>query len=850
MEHSVDFVNLYINHIGVCEYFNSNTIRFNPLLKQTKRENVEVSQLFYNSAFCTPVYNWLKQTDALFWEEVIEDGLKSYLISIQPVKMNTVVAIVTIRLCVAAKKTEELKKNYESALEKSNVGLWTWPDSTKGNAWWSESFYNLLGYINNEFEPSMKSFLELIHPEDLLDFSKSMSSFSEANYENEEESYREVRMRTKSGTYKHLLFSAKAAKEDSILSFSGTVINIEKLKNVEKKLVESDSRLHLALEATDGWVFEWNINQDTYFLSHVHLAIPGYENEDFSITRDAWMELVHPDDRKALLESLQKHIRDKSPYLEAEFRIKSKSGNYVWLLERGKVCEEDNLGNVARYIGTHINITERKNIELQLLQRDEELKMSMEAGNMGTWSWNIITNEVIWSDHVLIIFGLNKEEFKGDYESYLNLIPAEERGFIQASIEKVLIEKQETFSYEHSIYLPDGSKRILYCKGKLYKNADGSPSRMTGVVLDITKENELRLLLEQTKERYRSVIEAMSEGVIIMDLTGTIIDHNTAAAKIIGYEDEILAGNDLSFGSGEAVREDMSVFPMHEFPGIKTLQTGIPYKNITMGWIKPSKETIWLSINSEPVLDEFGKQVAVVCSYSDVTERYISLKDLKIKNRQLEDFAHITSHNLRSPISNLSILLDYFEVANDEKEKKEYLLNLKHVSDTLLSTIKVLAESLKIQRDFVDDECEVTFEEIFNNVTKLLSGQIQEAGLQFTVDFSCPHIFYSPTYMQSIFINLISNAIKYRSLSRTPFIKIETHKTEKGKAILKVTDNGIGIDLKKNRHKIFGLYKTFHSNKDSRGVGLYMTKRQVEALGGTIDVESEINVGTTFTVSF
>ena len=144
------------------------------------------------------------------------------------------------------------------------------------------------------------------------------------------------------------------------------------------------------------------------------------------------------------------------------------------------------------------------------------------------------------------------------------------------------------------IYLADGSKRLLYCKGKLYVNASGVPYRMMGVVLDITKENELRLLLEQTKERYRSVIEAMSEGVIIMDLTGKIIDHNTAATTIIGYENETetLTGKDLSFGPGEAVREDMSVFPMSDFPGIKTLETGQPYKNVTLSWIKPSKDVI------------------------------------------------------------------------------------------------------------------------------------------------------------------------------------------------------------------------------------------------------------------
>jgi signal transduction histidine kinase len=184
-------------------------------------------------------------------------------------------------------------------------------------------------------------------------------------------------------------------------------------------------------------------------------------------------------------------------------------------------------------------------------------------------------------------------------------------------------------------------------------------------------------------------------------------------------------------------------------------------------------------------------------------------------------------------------------------ERNEYFKNLKHVSANLLSTIQVLAESLKIQKDFVDDECDIIFQEIFDNVVRLLSGQVKEADIEFDVDFSnCPDIRYSPTYLQSVFINLISNAIKYRSAERKSVIKIKTLLSENKETVLSVSDNGIGIDLEKHKHKIFGLYKTFHANKDSRGVGLYMTKRQIETLGGTISVESKINVGTTFKVIF
>lgn len=722
MLNSIDFLTLYINNQGVCEYADSNTALFDNLITPNAIKNIHIDKIFKESKFYEPIVSWLQNDNNEFWEDIIYDVFKSFVLSIQPIRTDTIVAAVTIRTSIVTHKLDQLKYQYESALENSNVGLWVWIDTDNGQSWWSDSFLAMLGYEKNDIDPGFQTFIDLTHPDDIESFMNVMKTFYSIKdtYTSFIEEKLEIKMRTKSGAYKYLLFTSKSVKEDSILRFSGTVVDIDVLKSVEDKLI----------------------------------------------------------------------------------------------------------------------------------QRDAQLMLSMEAGNMGTWSWNIQTNEVVWSDHVLEIFGLKKDQFKGDYESYLNLIPEEERDAVRGAIGKALTDERGNFSYEHSIYLPDKSKRLLFCKGKVDR-LKGLPFRMTGVVLDITKESELKSLLGQTKERYKAVIEAMSEGVIIIDLDGKILDYNTAATTIIGYDNEVLTGKELSFGEGIAIKEDFSPFPLAEFPGIKTLASGKTYKNITLGWIKPSKEVVWLSINSEPVVDEFGRQVAVVCSYSDVTERYISINNLKVKNRQLEDFAHITSHNLRSPISNLSILLDYFETSKDEVEQNEYFKNLKHVSANLLSTIQVLAESLKIQKEFVDDECDITFQKMFDNVITLLSGHVKEAEIQFDIDFStCPTIHYSPTYLQSIFINLISNAIKYRSLERKSIIKIKTFFSEKQETVLSIWDNGIGIDLVKHKHKIFGLYKTFHVNKDSRGVGLYMTKRQIETLGGTITVESEINVGTTFKVIF
>jgi len=112
-----------------------------------------------------------------------------------------------------------------------------------------------------------------------------------------------------------------------------------------------------------------------------------------------------------------------------------------------------------------------------------------------------------------------------------------------------------------------------------------------------------------------------------------------------------------------------------------------------------------------------------------------------------------------------------------------------------------------------------------------------------------PEIEYHKTYLESIFLNLVTNAIKYRSPDRNPEIHIETEIVN-DKIKLTIRDNGLGIDLVRHGHKLFGLNKTFHRHPDAKGVGLYLTKIQIETMGGSIYATSEVNKGTVFTIIF
>jgi light-regulated signal transduction histidine kinase (bacteriophytochrome) len=161
-----------------------------------------------------------------------------------------------------------------------------------------------------------------------------------------------------------------------------------------------------------------------------------------------------------------------------------------------------------------------------------------------------------------------------------------------------------------------------------------------------------------------------------------------------------------------------------------------------------------------------------------------------------------------------------------------------------------LMETLKVKTDTDIARMEIRFKEIFDKVIQSLEGELIQRKASITFNFNdAPKIYYSKAYLESIFQNLLSNALKYSSSKRKPEIRVTTTTEESG-VVLRVQDNGLGIDMAKYGSKLFGLHKTFHVHQDARGVGLFLVKTQVEALGGSIAAESEIDKGTTFIIQF
>jgi len=229
-----------------------------------------------------------------------------------------------------------------------------------------------------------------------------------------------------------------------------------------------------------------------------------------------------------------------------------------------------------------------------------------------------------------------------------------------------------------------------------------------------------------------------------------------------------------------------------------------------------------------------------------------AIEELSKQNQDLEQFSYIVSHNLRSPVARILGLVSILDKTQIRDEYNQQILShLSDVSDSLDTVIKDLTQIIAIRNSLDKTKEIINLEEITHLVLEHLSNEIEHTGTQVNLNFlQAKEVPFIKAYAQSIIHNLISNAIKYRSPKRKPQIDVFTQATG-SYIVLAVKDNGIGIDLKNiGTYKIFGLYQRVATHIEGKGIGLYLAKTQIEALGGRIEVESEIDKGSTFRVYF
>ena len=494
---------------------------------------------------------------------------------------------------------------------------------------------------------------------------------------------------------------------------------------------------------------------------------------------------------------------------------------------------------------------QRTNIEIK--ESNERYDIVAKATSDTIWDWKMDDDSFIWNKGIQGIFGYKKGNIGTTSKWWFDRIHPEDSLKMSVKLYSFLEQKTEKWQDEYRFQCADGSYKYVFDRGFLVKDAHGKPIRMIGAIQDITKQKEE----EQRLRLLETVITQTKDAVMITDIDTSvnaipnIIFVNSAFTDMTGYPaDEVIGKSpEMFFGKKSDILE------------FDKLKTAIQeYKECFIETIsyKKNGEEFWVNFSMIPVTDKEGEHSHWISIQRDVTEekekekeREQLIRELTQNNKDLKQFSYITSHNLRAPLSNLTGLLNLIEdITVEDPELKEIITGFSKSTHLLNETINDLVKVIIIKDNPSIQKEKVLIKDVFENVFNQLSFLISVHKPILKIDLEDVTILdINKSYLESIFLNLLTNAIKYRDPSRQLRVTIAT-KIVDDNLIITFKDNGIGIDLDKNKDKIFGLYQRFHNYPDSKGLGLYLVKSQVESMGGTISVASIVGKGTTFTIVF
>lgn len=462
-----------------------------------------------------------------------------------------------------------------------------------------------------------------------------------------------------------------------------------------------------------------------------------------------------------------------------------------------------------------------------------------ESFEIGKWAINLNTKTISWDAKTKELFDVT-EDFIPNFQNCTNFINRKNLIAFKTIIKEAFINKVPSFG---KIQIITANKTIKYlaciCQIEVFQN---QISQIHGTFKNISpsKETQEDLCLLSL------IGSETTDSIIITNAEGKAIWANQAYMKLTGSTLNEIIGQKPDF---------FCFSPETNIETLNKITQAIQNKTeVKVVFHYPDKQNqkFWLELNITPVFNENGICSRFIGIGRDITatrKKEMELKELlevtSQQNNKLLNFTHIVSHNIRSHTSNLLMVLDVIENTNDTNEKLTLIDMFKEGTEKLAETVENLNEVITIQKNININKTSVHLKSEIEKVIVLFQNKI-------AITHDIPNdlnINVIPAYLENILQNLLSNAIKYQSPERIPRLEISYQNNNNYHTIL-FKDNGLGINTEKHKHKLFGMYKTFHGNDDAKGIGLFIVKNQIEAMNGKIELESTEGLGSTFKLYF
>jgi len=422
-------------------------------------------------------------------------------------------------------------------------------------------------------------------------------------------------------------------------------------------LAESEFRWRFALEGSGDGLWDWNIPAGTVYFSKRWKEIQGYAENELSDGLHEWSDSLHPDDKDRVMETVNKYLTGELSTYSCDFRSRCKDGHYKWILDRGIIVSRDKEGKPLRMIGTHSDITGRKELEETLKRNQAELEEAQRIGMIGSWSLDIETNRVTWSPQLFRMYAMEPVEGAPDYSVQAKIFSPESWSRLTAAVARTR-ETGEPYELDLEIVRKDGTHGFMLARGEAVFDINGKIIGLHGVAADITE----RKLAEEKLRLAASVFTHTREGILITDRDGKIIEVNDAFTHITGYgREEIIGKNPSILKSG-----------LHDADFYSSLWKTLKVDGYWSGEIHNRKKsgeiyTELLTITS--VKDESPEPLRYVGLFSDITL-------LKEHQKHLEHIAH---YDALTGLPNRVLLADRMQQAMIQSLRREQQLAVAYI---------------------------------------------------------------------------------------------------------------------------------------------------------------------------
>ena len=652
--------------------------------------------------------------------------------------------------------------------------------------------------------------------------------------------------------------------QGELVEFQSVGRDITKQVELEEALRAREERLGLALEGADLGAWDWDIETGRIQFDQRWAGMLGYQVEEVEPDYEAWKAMVHPQDLPAVLEKLDAHLKGEVDRYEAEFRIQHQSGEWVWVLDRGKVIDRDENGCPRRACGTYLDITERKESErrlsfqLMLLNQIQDKITATDLDGRITY-----VNQAVCEG-----LGRSAEELIGEHVEAFGEDAA--RAASQQEIIDTTLEEGEWRGEVINI-TADGRELVLESRTQLVRDPAGEPIGLLGISTDISEQRQAERLIKSQKERLGYIIEGTNAGTWEWNVQTGETKFNQKWAEIIGYTLEELEPVSIETWQEYAHPEDLEASARmleQHFQGeieLYSFECRMKHKDGHWVWVLDrGKVTEWT---------EDGKPLMMFGTHIDITERKQAEARLKEYSVRLEDMvedrtrdlqeaqqkmvrqerlavmgelAGGVAHELRNPLGVIQNAIYYLEMLfPDPEEKVQEYLALIH-SETRNAN-KIITELLDFARIQTAEQEPV---EISRLIEGVVDTQLPPAGVDLAVSLPEDRAAVKVDHLQisQVLRNLLSNA--YQAMPEGGEVRIMGDRVQRDgedRIQIRVQDQGVGIPPG-DQEKVFE--PLFTTKSRGIGLGLAISKKLVQANGGVIELESEVGQGSTFSLIF